>query len=544
MPNVFSKPDLPRTRAGDTALTPIDLDALEIFAPPSTVNGAMPAVKQEPVEQVLVEDEPAGAPPSRPWPQTDALFALESLEFAQYPSFAALLAAVNAQAQRCGFGIVKRRSSNKCDKRGFHLRIDLECERARLVQSTKNTEPGVKSREEFSRRCGCDWKAKAIFNCEKEAWQFAIRDGHDQHNHLPSQNGGAIPVHRRSTLARPEVQEALHDLLRNPRNHSIDVAEALQRQHGAQATSHDVRNASNKRKREEHGSRGPFQQFLHELKGDGLGGGIYLQIGRENDDPDAPIDRIFFTFEENIELWRESPGLLLYDATYCVNDSEMPLIQGNGVDCLAKTFTKFQALVGGQGSKYHHWVFDQVKDLCAARNIPIPDVLITDFDNGAKKAATKVFGKGTKQFICRWHALKNAVFNIRKKWHGSLEGSVLGESGGGKGSEIRLDEDTEDEPSDRRDSHIAARLLTLEHRQQRYSVNGSRSNQISRPVDGQSRAAGGRTYDPNPDGILVAWKACIYAPTEEEFQAAWALLEREFPEQESELFPPVSLRPY
>jgi hypothetical protein len=36
--------------------------------------------------------------------------------------------------------------------------------------------------------------------------------------------------------------------------------------------------------------------------------------------------------------------------------------------------------------------------------------------------------------------LKNVVFNVKKKWNGSLEGTTVGEYGGGKGSRVaRLD---------------------------------------------------------------------------------------------------------
>jgi hypothetical protein len=41
-----------------------------------------------------------------------------------------------------------------------------------------------------------------------------------------------------------------------------------------------------------------------------------------------------------------------------------------------------------------------------------------------------------------------------------------------------------------------------------------------------------RKYVDNLDGILLAWKAVVYANTEGDFnEAAWTLLKGEFPEQ-------------
>jgi hypothetical protein len=51
-----------------------------------------------------------------------------------------------------------------------------------------------------------------------------------------------------------------------------------------------------------------------------------------------------------------------------------------------------------------------------------------------------------------------------------------------------------------------------------------------------------RKYVDNPDGILLAWKAVVYAETEDNFWAAWRLLKAEFPEQPGRLTLLFSLR--
>jgi hypothetical protein len=51
-----------------------------------------------------------------------------------------------------------------------------------------------------------------------------------------------------------------------------------------------------------------------------------------------------------------------------------------------------------------------------------------------------------------------------------------------------------------------------------------------------------RKYVDNPDGILLAWKAVVYADTEDNFWAAWTLLKAEFLEQPGKLDFSLNLR--
>lgn len=40
----------------------------------------------------------------------------------------------------------------------------------------------------------------------------------------------------------------------------------------------------------------------------------------------------------------------------------------------------------------------------------------------------------TKQQIFPWHIIKNVVQNIRKEWIGTLDGTIIGDGGGGVGA--------------------------------------------------------------------------------------------------------------
>jgi transposase-like protein len=73
-------------------------------------------------------------------------------------------------------------------------------------------------------------------------------------------------------------------------------------------------------------------------------------------------------------------------------------------------------------------VLGRLKDLAAPEGIPDPLVIISDFDKAFKRAGRSVYGSSQQQ-ICLWHVMKNVAFNVKKKWDGPLEGSVLAEAG-------------------------------------------------------------------------------------------------------------------
>lgn len=79
-----------------------------------------------------------------------------------------------------------------------------------------------------------------------------------------------------------------------------------------------------------------------------------------------------------------------------------------------------------------------------------PSVMISDFDKAFKRAARASFPDTVKHQLCVWHILKNVAHNIKKKWHGTLEGTVLGHRGGGAGSADpgEKDDDEEDQGDD------------------------------------------------------------------------------------------------
>ncbi|KAI6087258.1 hypothetical protein F4821DRAFT_116643 [Hypoxylon rubiginosum] len=94
-----------------------------------------------------------------------------------YPSFDALIAAVQSTAKDQGFGIVKLRASNYRDQKP--TRYDLVCDRGGVKYNST-----AKKRNPSTRKVDCPWKAKAV--CEVQLgnrWRFQVQC--HEHNHEP-----------------------------------------------------------------------------------------------------------------------------------------------------------------------------------------------------------------------------------------------------------------------------------------------------------------------------------------------------------------------
>jgi hypothetical protein len=238
-------------------------------------------------------------------------------------------------------------------------------------------------------------------------------------------------------------------------------------------------------------------------------------IGRQDDNPAAKIDRIFWTYHRNIDLWKANWVVVSIDNTYRVNRYNMPLCQINGITALYTTFPVAYCLVVSEREEVFSWVLGQLKDLATAEGIPDPLVIISDFDKAFKRAGRLVY-RSSQQQICLWHVMKNVAFNVKKKWHGPLESSVLAEAGNGIGNNICDDEVSDvDESSMSRDpgddsaradnSRIAVNVAfrLLEPSDQSIHLSSPARNANTTILQAQPTGSS-RKYVDNPDGILLA----------------------------------------
>lgn len=135
---------------------------------------------------------------------------------------------------------------------------------------------------------------------------------------------------------------------------------------------------------------------------------------------------------------KEHPHLLVFDSTYKVNKYNMPLFQGNGITQYNTNFSTCFALISDEKEESFVWILASFKTMLEQHQIELPHVVISDFDRSFKNAISEVSGAKTKQHLCKWHIMKNVVYHIKKKWLGLLEGTHIGEQGGGQGSRLKI----------------------------------------------------------------------------------------------------------
>jgi hypothetical protein len=136
-----------------------------------------------------------------------------------------------------------------------------------------------------------------------------------------SRSVGLIPGFRRDDRSEAVLRD-IEDLTRQPALTAADIANQMETAHGIRVLPKDVSNQQQKMKEAMFEGRTAFQQFLRELEADPS---ISKSIGRQDDNPAAKIDRIFWTYHRNIDLWKANWVVVSIDNTYKVNRYNMPL---------------------------------------------------------------------------------------------------------------------------------------------------------------------------------------------------------------------------
>jgi hypothetical protein len=214
-----------------------------------------------------------------------------------------------------------------------------------------------------------------------------------------------------------------------------------------------------------------------------------------------------------------------------VNKYNMPLCNINGITNLGTTFNIGFCLLSSEKEEDFVWVLELLTSMMIDHDIPRPFVVMTDIDKALKKAARSVLPDDVKHQVCLWHVLKNVVFNVKKKWNGSLEGTAVGECGGGKGSRVARPDTIEDSgvstpesgvsasesgatnadsrlaAADEKGGVVARALLHPKDREQYLGIQGLRDPRINEAID-HLRAGisddptSGRKFKDTADGIL------------------------------------------
>jgi hypothetical protein len=444
---------------------------------------------------------------------------LRELHDRAWPSFEELFVAVSKITREIGFGVVKRRSANVDKRTGKPRRIDIEC-----YEGRSNESKATKRVRQNSKKKDCGWKAKGVHSTKDNLWRFTVYRHTHSHEFCDQPDRLASVRRLDKTL---EVTKRVHELTDTVKLTAADILACIQKEFpGTRLTRDDILNIQKARQAEESGTLTSTQQFLRHISTTPR-----ITQRRFPESRDVPIKRVFWTYDWCFEQWKKNPEVWSLDCTYKVNKFDMPLLQINGVTAIHTTFNIGYCLLSGEREECFTWVLSVLQELLSLKGIPLPKVIISDFDKALKKAARAIFPNVQHQ-ICLWHVMKNIAHNTKKKWVGTLEGTALGDQGS-DGSHLREEEQGFSiNPANY--SHqartVGVRLLSTADRQQHLGSE-YRNNQLQPINSQQENALSGRKWVLNADGFLSAWKAVVYAETETDFNEQWRVLKAEFASQ-------------
>ena len=148
---------------------------------------------------------------------------------------------------------------------------------------------------------------------------------------------------------------------------------------------------------------------------------------------------------------------------------------------------------------------EAVRELTERHGVPLPDVVITDYDQAIKEALDNQFPDSQQQ-LCIHHVNANVLLNAKRKWKNAKESeeSDGGGSSCGKQAHVALT------PRD------VEALLAVERQD-----NPPTQRNLSTPVPHNYR------------GVLELWRFVVFAETKEEHEKAWAKLCDEFNDQQA-----------
>lgn len=445
---------------------------------------------------------------------------IKELENETWDSFAEAKAAVYSFVKTKGFAVSIKRSSNPDPETKEYRWYEFEC-----AQGEKKPSQSLGKRSMKRVRNDCPYKCTLRYYKRSAKWRFVLDK--DEHNHTRMEEPGMLAVMRKNDRIghQAELQHVLKRYTENPRTtawQSVADFKAMVPGNPIEMYEQDIRNLVYGAKRQERGPYSDTQLFLQKLEEDPE---IFYKTKFSNGET-GRLEYVFWTSQWAISQWRSNPEVMIFDNTYKTNRFNLPLTQLAGVTGSHTSFNMGWGLMFNETEDGFLWMFRQVRSIMQEHDIDDPFTIISDYDRAARNAIFAQFEteERTATQLCIWHIMKNVAFHVKRDWRGELGGTLLGQTLGGEGSRT----------SHERELHrLADGLLTQGDREARVRGEDIRSMRpIQIPANSSTSPNPQRTYQNDADGLLAAWKDCVYAETKEEFDRNWGTLRREFPDQQ------------
>lgn len=316
-----------------------------------------------------------------------------------YDSFEELPSDANDHAKLHGYAIAIRRSTNLA-KDGTYRRKGLSCDRGGSMRESIAT--GQRS-STSTKKTACPFSIKT--NQVNGRWFGTVLD--PSHNHGPSLDSAAHPIHRKRTwteMQTSEIRQQFKTTLASAR----DITALMREKYPDQVwVVKDVKNEIRAAREESLQGYTPTQALVKEFDTRGIKH-FFRQLG-------GHVTAVIWTYPWCLETWKKNPEVLLFDNTYKTNRFKLPFVNICGTTNLHTTFNIMFGLVNKEDEATYAWVLERVEELRIDQNIKPPLVLISDFDKAFKNAAGCVWTH-TDQQICVWHVNKNVQGKVKEKW--------------------------------------------------------------------------------------------------------------------------------
>ncbi|EGY20890.1 uncharacterized protein VDAG_02414 [Verticillium dahliae VdLs.17] len=202
-----------------------------------------------------------------------------------------------------------------------------------------------------------------------------------------------------------------------------------------------------------------------------------------DDDPDRLVGLVW-TFPYCLQMWRRFPECISFDNTYNTNRFKLPLFQATGQTCLGTVFNAAFGLIDNERQEGFQFLAQSIQRLSTQHSIRKPDVIITDFDGQMKAALNEQF-PDVQQQLCIHHINSNVLLKSKQKWTKDHASNSDPDSSDG------------DDPTPQSEVQLGAKERALIH------------TLIAKDIPQSYR------------GVLIMWKAVLFAETEKAHEKAW-----------------------
>ncbi|UNI16668.1 hypothetical protein JDV02_010847 [Purpureocillium takamizusanense] len=355
---------------------------------------------------------------------------------------------------------------------------------------------GAGLRQRRSRKCGYKWKVIAK-SLRRNDYRWTLRAFADpqyiQHNHDRTMSLSAHTVHRRLT---DSVKATIKATSRRVGIRARDVRGIVQeKHHGTHFTRQDIYNARALLRREKLGRLSPTAALIKQFDARGVPYVARWSVA----EPDRLLGLVW-TFPYCLRMWKRYPEIMSFDNTYNTNRFKLPLFQVTGQTCLKSVYNAAFGLIDNERREGFQFLAEAVRELNDRHTIPLPNVVVTDYDQQMKAALESQYPDSQQQIYIQ-HVNANVLLNAKRKWKS--------EDGG-------LESDEDGDPNAKLSSRDMEAVLVAERQE-----GAPGQNNVDTPVPHNSR------------GVLELWKFVAFTETKQEHKKAWARLCDVFNDQQA-----------